>query len=90
MVFTLSDALIVIYIIVGIALVAVLVRAFQILTDLKTSTAIIAKRTKEIDSLVDRIEKVFHDGTETLKGFMSSMDFIRTIKNKFNKESDGE
>lgn len=83
MVISLNDILIIVYILVGIALIAVLWRLFTILTDLKDSSVIIARRTKEIDSLVGRIEKIVENGVETIKGLVTSLDFIKGLKNKF-------
>lgn len=81
-----AQILFVVLIVAGIVMIGVLWRSFEVLSDIKTSTRIIAKRVKEIDESIYRTQEAVRSMIESVKGFIFSLDFLKAIKEKFNKK----
>ena len=72
-----SEILATVYILVGIALIFVLARSFQILSKILESAAIVNSRIREIDSLIEKtlmFAKGFGHTFALLKNMLKSID----------------
>jgi hypothetical protein len=87
----LKEILLVVFIFVGIWLIAVLWRAFEVFGDLHLISQISAKRVKQLDEGIETAKQTVVGVVEGMKAFLFSFDFIRSLRNSFNKkERDGE
>lgn len=87
---TLLQILIVVAIIAGIVSIAVLWRTLDVLNDLKVTTGILAKRAKELDESVEKTKQTIINMVETIKSFVLSFDFIKSIREKITNKEKGE
>lgn len=86
----LIQILLVVAIIAGIMLVLVLGRAFQILSDVKGISGIIADRVKDIDQSVQRTKEAIAEFLDGVKGFLYSFGFMQAIKSAIKTNKKGE
>jgi uncharacterized membrane-anchored protein YhcB (DUF1043 family) len=68
-----------------VALIVLVIRAIQISTDVKSTSAIMKKRAEELDSYINKLHSTFSDMSETLKGIMASFATFKDIKEKVSK-----
>jgi|GEM_PF-1476298 len=78
--------LIAVSIVAVIVLIAALYRLFDVLGDVKETTAIAEKRAKELDAKIDQVEEKVSSYSNALKRFVASLDVIKIIADKFNKK----
>lgn len=91
----LIQILLVVLIIASIVLIAALWRFYEVLSDTKETTSIVAKRMKQADNAIDKAKASLSDMTQVVKGFVYSFDFLRTLREKIKsnaktKEQDEE
>lgn len=72
-------------IIAGVVLIAVLWRAFEVLSDFKDFSTILSRRTKEIDQMFAKAKDAIENLSEAIKGFVYSLGVVKTIKNVINE-----
>lgn len=70
--------------------IAVLWRVFGILTDVKETTIIVKKRVQDVDAGIGKFEKTITEGMDALKGFVYSLEFIKSIREKIENHKKGE
>lgn len=83
----LSQILTVTLIIAVIVLIAVLWRAWEVLGNLKVTTAIVAKRVEEIDRAVEETKETVNEVAQAIKSFLYSFGFIKQLIDNFMKSS---
>lgn len=79
-----------VFIIVGVFLIAVLWRLFDILSNFKEISNILKKRAIEIDESVSKAKNSFTDFVELMKSFIFSMGFVRNIRNSMKNKEKGD
>jgi len=77
--------LIAVSIVAVIVLIAALYRLFDVLGDVKETTAIAEKRAKEIDAKIDEAEETISSYSGVVKRFFSSLDIIKIVADRFKK-----
>ncbi|MFA7253674.1 MAG: hypothetical protein WC107_03890 [Patescibacteria group bacterium] len=85
---TLEQILVLVSIIAVLLLCAVLLRLYQIMTNVKKTSDIMEKRVSELDRAIDKLEAKAETLVEMVKGFFYSMDFIKKIKSSVNKKGE--
>lgn len=79
---TYLQILIICLIVLIIVLIVAAVKLYQILMDIKYSTAIGRRRAKEFDSYIDKAEESFKEMSSSIKGFVAAITTFKGIKEK--------
>ena len=82
--------LIAVSIVAVIVLIAALYRLFDVLGDVKETTAIAEKRAKEIDAKIDEAEEKIHTYSGSLKKFFTSLGVIKMVADRFKKKKESK
>jgi hypothetical protein len=80
-------------IIASVFLIAVLWRAFEILSDFKEISSIIKKRVKELNQTIAKATEFINSIVEAVNAFITSFGVMKNIKDVFDnkkKENDGK
>ena len=86
---TLVGVLYLVLIIAVCMLTAVFWRLFDILGDIKKTTERIDRRTKQLDEMAENIINSLKGSVDAIKGFLYSLDLVKTIRKKINPSEDG-
>lgn len=86
----LYQVLLVVGIAVGILLIFNLWRLYKIMEDVQEIAKVTKNQVNELNIHLTNIEKFLTGLTETIKTFALSLDFIKTIKDRFTKDKKGE
>jgi hypothetical protein len=71
-------------------MIAIFWRVFGILSDVKETTVIVKKRVQDVDAGIGKFEKTLTEGMDALKGFVYSLEFIKSIREKIESYKKGE
>ncbi len=80
----LYQILLIVSIVVGILLIANLVRLYITLAHLNEVTGISRRRVKELDASFDHAKSILDSFVETVKAFVASLDAIKYAQRKFS------
>ena len=76
----------IVVIIAGLILIALLVRAYQILGSVDDSSKIVNRRLHDLDAVVSSLQSYASNTVETLKYFTTTMDAVKRFFDKNKKE----
>jgi len=86
----LKQILILVSILAVAILIAVFWRLYDILGDVKTVSRLSAKRAEQVDGMITKFEQSVTDYLDSFKVFLSSLGFIKNIRNYFDNNKKGD
>jgi len=73
-----------------VCLIVLFWRIFSILSDINEITKIAKKRADQVDAGISKFEANISSGLDALKGFVYSLEFIKSIREKIEGYKKGE